>query len=321
MDLSTLVISNDQKVNLLFQLRLLNEYLDRSENLLENEIEFLKRAFPELIGLLPIKTDPIKNFSIPFERLVINKTVCGANKRITKLEQLRYPPREIAYKLDYNRASLKGQTIFYAGSRGMLPIIVETQPKRGDLITKSKWQFNKGHILNLLVICQDEGVALSNPYELLENYNQYQNELGRLHGNTREVVQAVYQFIIKAFTRKVDSNRRQGYVFSALLADLFFTHTKYPVDAIYYPSVPNKGAAMNIAVKPDAVDKMFTMIEASESIIMKNPEQGEPGWYSFSTGKCKSYNQETLELNWENQIIPETDPVNIIMKEYNIDIS
>jgi len=145
--------------------------------------------------------------------------------------------------------------------------------------------------------------------------------LGQLHENTREVVQSMYRFIIKAFTRKVDPNNRQGYLFSALLADQIFTHTKNPVDAIYYPSVPNNSSAMNIAVKPDVVDQMFTMIEASESVMMKNPEPSVPGWVLFNTGKCKTYNQETLKLNWETQIIPEDNPVNKIIKEYKIDIT
>lgn len=203
---------------------------------------------------------------------------------------------------------------------GELPITVETQPKKGQLITSSKWQFNNGHVLKTLVICQNEKVFLSNPDELLNDYNQYLKTLGQLQENTREVVEAVYRFIIKAFTRKVNSEIRQGYLFSALFADLFFTHIKYPVDAIYYPSVPNKGA-MNIAIKPDVIDKMFTMIEASESVIIKNPESGVPGWLSFNTGICKSYDKETLSLNWETQIIPKDNPVNIIMKEYNIDIT
>src|ERR1035437_3320019 len=87
-----------------------------------------------------------------------------------------------------------------------------------------------------------------------------------LDQNNREVVESAYRFIIKAFTRKVNSQIKQGYLVSAVLSNLFFTNKKNPIDAIYYPRVPNNGSVMNIAILPDILDKQFRMIEATESI-------------------------------------------------------
>ncbi|GAJ12487.1 unnamed protein product, partial [marine sediment metagenome] len=101
--------------------------------------------------------------------------------------------------------------MFWTDSKEFHPYTVETQPQKGQLITSSKWQFNNGHVLKILVICQNEKVVLSNPDELLNDYNQYLKTLGQLQENTREVVEAVYRFIIKAFTRKVNNEIRQGY--------------------------------------------------------------------------------------------------------------
>lgn len=316
MDLSKIQISNIEKNNHLCRIKLLNEYLEKVDSLSKVEIEYIKNNFLELLGIIPAKIEIIKSFNLPFERMVVNKN----NKRLTNLSQLRYPPKDIAKDLNYNRASLKGQSVFYAGSSNLLPIVVETQPQKGQLTTTSKWVLKKGYCLNLLVICQDEKLAMSN-HELWESYKEYNYNLNQLYPNTKEIVVAINSLIIKAFTRKVNPENKQGYLFSALFADHFFNHFDNPIDAIYYPSVPNDYAAMNIAVKPEIVDLKFEMIEAKEAVILKNPEPNKPGWHTYTTGICIDYNNSNLELKWVNQIIPANHCVNSIINEYNIDMS
>lgn len=318
MELNKIKISTENKQQILFQIRVLNEYCDKSENLTDGEVLFLKKTLPDLIGLLPMKVDLVKDLRLPFERLVINESVCKKNRRLKNLADLRYPPREIQNNMDYNRASLKGQTVFYAGTKGSLPNSIEIQPQKGKVITESKWKFNSG-ILKMLVICQDANLAMSNPNELLKYYNEYERLLHQLDANTKEVVESAYMFIIKAFTRKVNSQIKQGYLFSALLSNLFFTNKENPVDAIYYPSVANNGSVMNIAILPNILDKQFRMIEATESIVVSNP--GKNKWGAFTTGICKCYDEDTLELNWVDQVIPTNGLFDNIMQEYNIDLN
>jgi len=291
-------MSNENKKQILFQIEVLNNYCDESEYLNDGEILFLNKALPAFIGILPLKVYLINSFNLPFERLVINENVCKNNKRLKNLADLRYPPKEIQNILDYNRASLKGQAIFYAGSKGPLANSIEIQPQKGKVITESKWKFNSG-ILKMLIICQDANLAMSNPNDLLVFYNDYERILNQLDLNTREVVESAYRFLIKAFTRKVNPQIKQGYLVSAVLSNLFFTNNQNPVDAIYYPSVPNDGSAMNIAILPDILDNQFRMIEATESIVVSNP--GKNKWGGLTTGICKSYNEDTLELNWVDQ--------------------
>lgn len=319
-DLRQIHISDHRKAEILFQLKVLNEYMGKAETLTLGEITYLKQTLPQLIGLIPLKVDSVSSFKIPFKRIVINNTVCPSNKRLHSLADLRYPPRDIIKKIDYNRASLKEQTIFYAGN-AELHITIETKPTQGQLITTSTWVLNKGSVINLLVICQDEELALANPNELLNDYNEYVHSMQQLTPNTKDVVVAVYAFIIKAFTRKVNPSNRQGYLFSALLADLFFNLPNNPVDAIYYPSVPNKGSAMNIAIKPDIVDKALTMIEAKEGVVQIDPSKGADIWFSFITGISTSYNKDTLKLDWVNQYIPSDDPINKVIRDHKVDIS
>src|ERR1035437_1077286 len=318
MELSKIKMSNENKKQILFQIKVLNNYCNKSEYLNDGEVLFLNKALPAFIGLLPLKVYLINSFNLPFERLVINENFCKKNSRLKNLADLRYPPREIQNDMDYNRASLKGQTVFYAGTKGSLPNSIEIQPQKGKVITEAKWNFNSG-ILKMLIICQNANLPMSNPNDLLDYNNEYERLLNPLDQNNREVVESAYRFIIKAFTRKVNSQIKQGYLVSAVLSNLFFTNKKNPIDAIYYPRVPNNGSVMNIAILPDILDKQFRMIEATESIVLSNP--GKNKWGAFTTGICKSYDEDTLELNWVDQIIPSNGFFKNFLQEYNVDLN
>ncbi len=317
MYLNRLSLTGFQKQDILSRLKILNDYCDNSESLTEGEISFIKIAIPELICILPTCVYPVSSFKLPFERLVINEIICGKNKRLKSLTDLRYPPRKKLPNLDYNRTSLKGQAIFYAGSKGKLTLAFETQPQKGQLITISKWIQTSGPI-NMTVICQDASLAMSNPDELLQYYNHYERLLNQLETNTQEVVIAIFRFIIKAFTREVDPKNKKGYLFSALLSNMFFNSSENPCDAIYYPSVPCDGSAMNIAIKPDVLDKHFEMIEANEVVVEESHNKNK--WLTFDSAICKSYNKDTLELNWENKFMTDIDRTRAII-EYKIDFT
>ena len=172
----------------------------------------------------------------------------------------------------------------------------------------------------MFVICQDSVIAHSNLFELLNSYNDYNRMLLQIPANNRIIIEKIYNLIIKSFTRKVNYEKKQGYLFSALIADILFNNKNYQVDAIYYPSVPNNGSVMNIAVKPDVIDKQFEMIEATESIVIEDCKE-EKKWHLFNSAKCKKYNKDTLELTWENYQIAEEYNVNKIINEFKIDLT
>jgi len=319
MELEKIEIPDSEMPLKLLNLKLLEEFQNRADTLTKSEVTYLKNNLRELLGIVPIKPEKItdKNFTHPFERMVINP----CNKRINCLEGLRYPPESIKHKLNYNRASLEGQSIFYAGANGTLPVTVETKPQKGQLITISKWVLKENTTLNMAIICQDHEIALSNPEELYSCYQDYHAQLKRLQPNTRQIIERIYQLVIEAFTREVNPSIKQGYLFSALFANLFFFDPCNPVDAIYYPSVPNKGGAMNLAVKPDIIDSKFQMVEASEFVVVKNAEPGARIWHNFHTATCKQYDKHSLMLMWDDHIRPPDNPVNeiIIKNEIQFD--
>lgn len=311
-------ISDYEKNQYLLKIKVLREYMSKSENLLPVEIDFLKVNFSQLIAIVPYWVQNINSFSLPFERLVINQDVSPQNSRLQSLSNLRYPPLEIADKIDYNRASMKGTCIFYAGSMGLLPITVEVQPKLGQMISSSKWKFNARRELKLINICFSAQSAIKNHQELWEDYKTFKECLQQMQPNNRAVVIAVTEFIEEAFTRIVSPDKKQGYIMSALIADYFFNNPDQPVDAIYYPSVPNRGSAMNIAIKPEVVDELFDMIEASEGIVFNDPSNGKGGWFSFGTAKCTTYDKESLKLEWQQSQIPNDHPIKEVIKSYDI---
>jgi hypothetical protein len=124
-----------------------------------------------------------------------------------------------------------------------------------------------------------------------------------LPNNLCTVAESLYDLIIKAFQREVTTNNRKGYLFSALFADLLFKSPTMQLDAIYYPSVPNKNSSMNLAVLPDALDAKFDFVEAYDSVVMSAPSDHVSGWLNFVTGNCK-LKPNTLELHWENSFCP-----------------
>lgn len=311
-------ISDNEKAQYLMQIKVLREYMNKSESLTSAEIDFLKNNFSRLISIVPYLPQPVNSFSLPFERLVINQYVIGKNERLESLANLRYPPLVDEHGLNYNRASMKGKSIFYAGSMGPLPITIEVQPKVGQLISTSKWEFNAKRDLKLIVICYSLETALKNPDELFNDYKIFNKCLMQMQPNNKAVVSAVTEFIEEAFTRKVSPDNKQGYIMSALIADYFFYHPDEPVDAIYYPSVPNNGSSSNIAIKPEVVDELFDMIEVSESIVCSDPTNGRGGWLSFGTAKCTTYDKDSLKLNWEQLHIPYNHPINEVIRSHDI---
>jgi hypothetical protein len=275
-------------------------------------IEVLKKYIPMVLNYLPLFTYTFDTDFI-FERVVINQQIANSeNRRLTNIENIKYPPLSMADKIGYNRANLKGQSIFYAGASGLLAVNIETKPKRGQLVTTSKWQLKKNEKINVFVVCQDIAIVQSHFYQIEYYYNHFIDTIKELHFNTSEVVEAIYKFITKAFLRKVNPSNRQEYLFSALIADYLFTQTFKPIDAIYYPSV-QVDSSMNIAIKPNVLEEKFDFHSAKESLCLMDPQDNTLGWLSHTTAECLVVDDN--KLIWQNQPIPGLDA---ILREYKV---
>jgi len=282
-------------------LQSLDYYCDIAENLNETEIEDFIKSNSDLTLFLPIQITQRSNPNLTVERIIINKTIPGYNnQRVLNLADIRYPPRKHSSKIGWNRASMKGQIMFYGGTLGPLPLSLETSPKKGEIITKSKWQLRSGKTINVIDLCQSEELVNANPIELQKDFREYNNMLNTLSPHTRTVVEEFYKLLIKAFTKKVDPAKKQGYLISAFLADFIFQYFKIRVDAIRYPSIPFDMSAMNIALQPDVLDESFQMIEAIDYEVIYDPSLGKNMFKLKERGTCHSYHPRTLNLNWNH---------------------
>ncbi len=315
MNSESIDITSDEKQQFLKQLEFLNWSCDNAESLSNESVIEIIDLFPHLVDFLPIIISNLNNPDYTLERITVNELVKQENRRLSSLTELRYPPRQIAASMPYNRASLEGQIVFYAGNMGILPITIETKPTVGQLFTKSKWKLLNGKSLNILVICQSDSLVRANPIELGPDFNNYMDALSKLRPHIKEVVKSAYDLIVKAFTKEVNPINRRGYLLSALFSDYVFNKGGYNIDAIMYPSVPNSGAAMNFAIKPDVLDSAFTMVQADEAILLESPDSTSNMWSCYGTGKCISYDSTSLELEWENLPLAKNDPaVELIWK-------
>src|SRR5690348_3199437 len=159
-------------------------------------------------------------FNGEFERIVINRTVNEnrKNERLSDYSQIKYPPLEIEKKLDYNRASLKGQSVFYGGA-GSLPAILETRPELGDLYTVSKWRQKKGTSIYHLPIFYNNAIYERPEFE--KDWQEHNQLISTLDPNVQEVVSEFLSFMTEVFIKKVDKDNKVGYIFSSYLLIIF----------------------------------------------------------------------------------------------------
>jgi len=268
---------------------------------------------------------PFLRFSIcltgEFHRIVINSAVQpdGSNSRLINYSQIKYPPLSLADKIPMNRASLHGQSIFYAGS-GNFVATLETKFKKGDLYTHSTWKQKTGTEITYIPIFHSDEI-LSRTDHFDADWLAYANFLKTLDKNVAEVVRQMYKFLATIFSCKLDQSNKQSYLICALMADLLLNDPHNGCDCLYYPSVASDLASTSIALKPEVLDSKFELVALSESFCIKAPDDFGNGWLSHRTAQGINLIHLAKEITWSNQElgnphwnIPE------MMKEYNAHI-
>jgi hypothetical protein len=106
----------------------------------------------------------------------------GTDNRLFCVEELKYPPKKVADKLDYNRASYKKQSMFYGGF-GQFQALFENPPNIGDLFTISTWHQKEETKLHFAIIFHDD--QLQNLTDMFQKeWNNYLNQLSKLDQKT-----------------------------------------------------------------------------------------------------------------------------------------
>lgn len=294
-DLRQLKLTKEQKE---FILRRLNAAKKGSRHELLHLFETaLLKEFENEISFFPILAFPI-NFEGEFHRVVINKDVSKINARLTDYSQLKYPPLAIQDKLGYNRASLKGQSVFYAGA-GNFAAILETRPRLGDLYTVSKWRQKKEKTLNHFPIFYHPEIYERPEFE--KDLQQHTDFLNTLDADVSEVVSEFLNFMTEVFIKEINRESKVGYIFSALFSNYYLTKVSPQVHCIYYPSVASDYVASNIACLPGTLDEFFDCVEVNECLCTHH--NGAKQWLSRRLAEVNNVNPNaTGDLEWQLNI-------------------
>jgi hypothetical protein len=295
-NLKDLKFSQKKKTILLSRIKSVREFSNmKFPEFLE---DFIIKQFEDELVFFPCITHPVY-FEGTFMRIVINRSVRDdkKNKQLAEYSQVKYPPQKVAIKLPHNRASMKGQSVFYGGY-GNLPVTLETKPSFGDLYTVSKWKQKEGTLLNHLPIFQNQQFFENSDYE--EDIKAYKKELSSLDKNVAEVTSELFKFMTEFFMKKVDKNEKLGYLFSALFAKHYLTSDNSKVHCLYYPSVAGHFLSRNIACLPETLDNYFDCVEIHESICIQEPNEQTHGWLSIRISDAININPHAVgDIEWK----------------------
>ncbi len=233
------------------------------------------------------------------ERITINKSILGSNKRIKNISFLRYPPVNVVKK--YGRCNLPNQSIFY-GTFAWLIAMNEMRPNYGDLITKTIW-VNKNKIplkYFPIFLNQPDGNFINT--RTMKYTDDFFNQVEKIFSkNARDQVIGLAQFISDSYAKRVETKNDRDYLFSAYFSNkILYDFEKGQIDAILYPSVKERLSFENIAIKPSAFDKVYELSEVHESVVVQSPSHGDIGYFMEGIAECKSFNYSTGEILWQN---------------------
>ena len=249
-------------------------------------------------------------------RLTINRQILGSNKRIEDIKYLKYPPPEAVKS--YGRCNKPRQSVLYA-SFGMLSIYSEVKPKIGDLVTMSTWKAKDESGLNFYPIFYNQppdGTININMYQYMKDF---QKRLSELPPNFKYMLDKLTQFVADAFTQRFEQNSNDiKYLVSAYYADKMLNEIHDGnIDAIFYPSVQQKLAFENVAIKPKSFDEKYYLSAVEQSIVVSIPDASGKGYFSEGISDSKEFNYEDGKILWSGKYTTVDSTADHYIKNYD----
>lgn len=234
----------------------------------EEIIKFLK---PELDQTITFIASPIfdKMGFKEIQRVSVNKNLFGGvNKRINNINLLKYPPAKFA---NYGRANMKGQSILYA-TFNPITALNEIKPNVGDIITISTWDISDSKVLSVVPIFKITSKDNIFHNELSLNFlNEYEKLRKTLSKDVAEQSDELISFMAECFAKDVEYGNKYDYFMSAYFANRIFTELN--VEALVYPSVPDKLGFSNIAIRPQSFDNKYSLSNVEEHLVIESPKE------------------------------------------------
>jgi hypothetical protein len=192
----------------------------------------------------------------------------------------------------------------------------EMKPKAGDLITESVWKAKSLKPLVYIPIFSNQptnepmiNIETGETIPYLTNIRTYemnekfQQQISHYAKNLKDLCLSVIQFITDSFSKRVNSENPLNYIFSAYFADKFLNKVENgKIDAIYYPSVPDKLNSENLAIKPTVFDELYDPYGLIESVVVEDPSSGRGGYKTKVIAACTKFNLRTDEILWDETV-------------------
>lgn len=233
------------------------------------------------------------------ERITINKSILGENKRIECIKHLKYPPSELVTK--YSRCNLPGENVFY-GTFNILTAIAEMTPEKGDIITQSVWTCNSDKQLKYCPIFYNQPTSgdVINPRSRQYKF-MFEQELKKIYSDPYliDFIIELNKFISEQFSKPINTGNHRDYIFSAFFSSKILNEMEDgSIDAIHYPSVKEDLSLDNLVIKPDVFDDCFQLYEVHESVVHSVPTIRSFGHVLHGTGSTKSFDYSTGKIIW-----------------------
>lgn len=255
--------------------RLLHDPEQTVQTLLQEIMNIIgKKMVLGVYGLHP--GDEAKN--IPFFEILRVRPNRSVSEVFSQREEISYKPQ--CYNKTYQRASTPKQTMFYGSlmdDRGShipsrLPPTLEGIPWLRDKtsqgmqkVTYSRWVVRND--LNLIpVIFQPKYAGNSHVSRYLE---EAISSIFQSNPEFAEDILEFHQFIASEFSIPHTDSDNHNYLVTSIFTQMFIEKGKGRFDGILYPSCRVDGEATNIAILPDASERLDLMV-VGECMIYKN---------------------------------------------------
>jgi len=172
-------------------------------------------------------------------------------------------------------------------------------PVKGDLLTTSRWRAKPDAFLKYCPIfrIQPKG-DIVNPDTRRYN-DEFERKLFKKPEFLWEPTKLIVDFVAQEFSRRLPPGNHLDYVFTGYFANKilneFFDGS---IDAIYYPSVKGNLSFFNIAIKPEAFDRCYELVEVSDAIVTSIPQSAKPGYISAELGTSKAFDFSGGKIFW-----------------------
>ena len=253
-------------------------------------------------------------------RLTVNKRVLGNNKRIRDIKFLKYPPTDKVSR--YGRCNYPNQSILYS-SFLEFTALNETQPRKGDLITESKWRVRGNQTLTYCPIFKNQPTHGVVNLRGLQINDVFEKTLKVYSEHEQEKINILVQFIADVFTKRIHYDNHFDYIFSAYFSNKIFKDFENgTIEAIYYPSVKEKLSFENLAIKPEVFDKKYELIEVREDVCHADPTNGRGGYLFHGLSDCKSFDYASGKILWDKDKIYQPQIIlDDLTSRYGLDIN